>query len=210
MENNKFWEQYKAKCLEKGIAPLYANEEAFNKAMTEPPKPYSTDDLTPKMSTYNELAKQDIGDNFNVDILGLEYDINVQDLEDWEQVAKDANKRRKEDGVKKVEWKRCEHCNEMKEDTNFRRYRNGEYGKVCNVCIGSKISDGHKKNKMSTELKKHYTAEETEKVAIMELRVFHSALAMAYERGLSEGKSFNDLTVQEVDLPVILDDVLGA
>lgn len=44
----------------------------------------------------------------------------------------------------------------------------------------------------------------------MELTVFHSALAMAYERGKAEGKAFDDLTVTEVELPVILDEVLGA
>lgn len=45
MTNSTFWESYKAKCLEKGLPPLYENAEEFDKAMNEP-KPYSSDDFT--------------------------------------------------------------------------------------------------------------------------------------------------------------------
>lgn len=114
MTNNEFWESYKKKCDEKGIAPLYKDAEEFAKAMTEPPKPYSADDFTPKRDVEECIDDIDIGDS-----------------EDFEENAKGAN-------VKKIEWKRCEHCGEMKEEMHFRRYRNGEYGKVCNTCIGLK------------------------------------------------------------------------
>ncbi len=121
--------------------PLYENAEEFDKAMSEPPKPFSTDDVMPKRDIEGwHAVEEDIDD------------IDVGDMEDFEQVAEDAKKRRKEDtNMKNVEWKRCEHCNEMKEETHFRRYRNGEYGKVCNTCIGSKISAGHKKNAKAEE-----------------------------------------------------------
>lgn len=108
--------------------------------MREPPKPYSADDFVPKRDIEGWHAAEE----------GID-DINIEDLEDWEQVAKDAKKKRKEDGVKTVEWKRCEHCGEMKEEMHFRRYKNGEYGKVCNGCIGSKISAA--KSKRTKELK---------------------------------------------------------
>lgn len=147
MTNSAFLEAYKAKCLEKGLPPLYTNAEEFDKAMNEPPKPYSSDDFTPKKSPYEKLGEQDVGDNWGVDVL----EIDVGDMEDFEQVAIDAKKRKEDKNVKKVEWKRCEHCGEMKEEIFFRRYRNGAYGKVCNACISSKISAGHKKNAKSTE-----------------------------------------------------------
>jgi len=135
MNNQSFWESYKAKCNEKGLNPHHDNAEEFDKAMTEPPRPYSTDDLVPSKE---ERASADIEGWHRLEE-GVD-DIDVEDLEDCEQVARDAKNRRKGDDVKNVEWKRCEHCGEMKEDMHFRRYRNGEHGKVCNVCIGSKIS----------------------------------------------------------------------
>lgn len=135
MGNNKFWEDYKTKCFEKGLPNHYESAEEFDKAMIEPPRPYSTDDLMPRKE---ERSSADI-EGWHLLEEGVD-DIDAGDLDDLEQVVIDAKKRRKGDGVKNVEWKRCENCGEMKEDMYFRRYRNGEHGKVCNVCIGSKIS----------------------------------------------------------------------
>ncbi len=134
MNNNKFWEAYKAKCLEKGLAPLYTNAEEFDKAMNEPPKPFSTDDFTPKRDIEGWHAAEEGID----DLLG-------GDMEDFKQVAEDAKKRSMGAEMKNVVWIRCEHCGEMKDENAFKKYKNGTFAKVCNACIGSKIRDAKAK-----------------------------------------------------------------
>lgn len=147
MNNPSFWASYKAKCKEKGIAPLYVDEEAFNKAMIEPPRPYSTDDLMPSKE---ERASADIEGWHRLEE-GVD-DIDVEDLEDWGQVAIDAKKRKKGDAVPNiVKWERCNVCDEMKEESAFAHLPNGKLRKTCKQCMAKKISDGHKKNKESTE-----------------------------------------------------------
>lgn len=147
MNNQSFWDSYKAKCNEKGLNPHHDNAEEFDKAMTEPPRPYSTDDLVPSK---DERASADIEGWHRLEE-GVD-DIEVGDLEDWEQVAKDAKKRKKEDGVPNiVKWERCDVCNEMKEESAFAHLPNGKLRKTCKQCMAAKISAGHKKNKESTE-----------------------------------------------------------
>jgi hypothetical protein len=133
MTNNEFWKSYVAKCSEKGLPPRYESAEEFAKAMNEPPKPYSTDDFAPKRDIEEWHAFEEGVDN-----------IDVGDLEDFEQVAEDAKKRRKEGDVKKVEWKRCAECNEMKADSEFKSFRGGKIGNVCKICAGKKVRAGKK------------------------------------------------------------------
>lgn len=226
MNNQSFWASYKAKCDEKGIAPLYADEEAFNKAMIEPPRPYSTDDLVPskdnRIEDSNELEGMYSLMQQSHGFVEDEY------LEDFEENAKETN-------VETVKPIVCVCCQEPKNPDAFGTLRNGELRKICKVCHGRSISKARNKNKAPKiveetpiahadhsaqvmarkELTNIMTSnsednKEVGKVAIMELRVFYSALAMAYERGVAEGKAFADLTIAEVDLPVILDEVLGA
>lgn len=199
MNNNAFWESYKAKCLEKGLPPHYESAEEFKKAMVESPRPFSTDDLTFKTEdltiTWDEAHK---GGDVHVELI-------VQ---------------------------QCVTCTEIKPIDAFGTLRNGDIRKICKACHGKSISNARGKNKapatveetpvthtdhsaqvqVAKEFKEavESSPKEVGKVAIMELRVFHSALAMAYERGFAEGKAFDELTITEVELPVILDEVLGA
>ena len=226
MTNSAFWEAYKAKCEEKGLPPLYENAEEFYKAMNEPPKPYSSDDFAPS----KEECMQDNDEFEGMYSLMQQSHGFVEDeyLEDFEENAKEAN-------VVTVKPIVCVCCQEPKNPDAFGTLRNGELRKICKVCHGRSISKARSKNKepkiveetpiahadhsaqvmARKELTNIMTSnsednKEVGKVAIMELRVFYSALAMAYERGVAEGKAFADLTIAEVDLPVILDEVLGA
>lgn len=153
MNNPSFWASYKAKCKEKGIAPLYVDEEAFNKAMIEPPRPYSTDDLVPKGESIDDSTMKNLD---RMRLAGAGFDdvdnIDVEDLEDWEQDAQNAKKIKKGDAVPNiVKWERCNVCDEMKEESAFAHLPNGKLRKTCKQCMAKKISDGHKKNKESTE-----------------------------------------------------------
>lgn len=222
MNNQSFWASYKAKCEEKGIAPLYADEEAFNKAMTEPPKPYSTDDFTPR----KDESVQDSDEFEHMHYLMQQSCGFVEDeyLEDFEENTK-------EDNVGTANPIVCVCCQEPKGHDAFGTLRNGELRKICKVCHGKNISAARSKNKAPASIDSTPVVQEDhsaqiearkdfnvamrsnigdDKVAIMKLSVFHAALGMAYARGIAEGKTFADLTITEVELPVILDDVLGA
>lgn len=130
MDNKKFWEQYNAKCKEKGLPSRYESAEEFKKAMTEPPRPYSTDNLN---ATTNES---------NVDLpKRREWDELMGD-EEMEMIEDD----KEEDMAKKVEWQRCNMCSEMKEDSDFAHVRGGGLQKTCKKCMAQKISAGHKKH----------------------------------------------------------------
>lgn len=226
MKNSQFWEQYKAKCAEKGLAPHYESEEEFSKAMTQPSKPYNTDDLVA-----NKEEQMQDNDEFE----GM-YSLMRQShgfVE--EEYLEDSKKNTKEANVETVKPIVCVCCQEPKSSDAFGTLRNGKLRKICKVCHGKSISKARSKNKETAAVKEIPTvyvdhaaqvmarknfneaiknssdeSKEVGKVAIMELRIFHSALAMAYERGKSEGKSFDDLTIHEIDLPTILDEVLGA
>ena len=173
--NKNSWESYKAKCLEKGLPIIYKNADEFAKAMTEPPKPYSTDDFTPKTSHEG----QDIEDEWILDTLEL---------------------KEKEDDMKGllIEPIRCEECNEMKEETEFANRRGGGKSKVCKKCMGKRISDGHAKNHTITTHKTSVLEpiEVATKVPLLKERptikaineeTLHSMLMMAYKRGYDQG-----------------------
>lgn len=134
MDNSKFWEAYRAKCEEKGLPPLYMNAEEFEKAMNEPPRPYSTDNLNATSNESNVgLPKRREWD----ELMGLD-DIDVEDMEMIEEDSKE------EDMAKKVEWKRCNECSEMKADSEFKSFRGGKIGNVCKICAGKKVRAGKK------------------------------------------------------------------
>lgn len=137
MNNNKFWKEYKAKCLEKGLPVLHENEEEFSKAMTEPPKPFSTDDIT-SLSTREHIDFKKGSQMWN----------EIVDADDI-----DENKEEK-DMAQKVEWFRCIECNEMKEDTEFARLPNGKHRAICKKCMGDKIKNGHKKREERIDIVK--------------------------------------------------------
>lgn len=236
MTNSTFWESYKAKCLEKGLPPRYENEEEFSKAMTEPPKPYSTDDFTPKRDIEGWHAAEegidDIDDEeettqvfvkkCNNEEIMWELERMMYEAEETEKIIATSNKpaydEGKGDAMTQIQWFRCESCEEMKDENAFKKYRNGTFAKVCNACIGSKIRDAKAKRieKIAPmiEQKQIYMGidkarDTSSTVILMKLDVFHSALRMAYERGIAEGKTFADMTITEDELPVILDEVLG-
>lgn len=146
MTNSQFWEQYKAKCAEKGLAPHYESEEEFSRAMTQPSKPYSTDDL----AVNKEEHMQD-----NDEFEGM-YSLMQQShgfVE--EEYLEDSKENTKEkDMAKKVEWLRCIECNEMKEDTEFARLPNGKHRAICKKCMGDKIKNGHKKREERIDIVK--------------------------------------------------------
>lgn len=218
VNNNAFWESYKAKCLEKGLPPHYESKEEFNKAMNEPPKPFSLDDVAPKRDIEGWHAAEEGIDDIDVEDAGdiyLSYDLAHEKGDvHVEQIVQ-----------------QCVTCTEIKPIDAFGTLRNGDIRKICKACHGKSISNARGKNKApatveetpvthtdhsaQVQVKKEFkeavesSPKEVGKVAIMELRVFHSALAMAYERGFAEGKSFDELTITEVELPVILDEVLG-
>ena len=219
MTNSKFWEAYKAKCSEKGLPPLYKNAEEFDKAMTEPPKPYGTDDFTPS----KDESTQDNNDDFEHMLYLMQQSSGFVEDEYHEESTK-------EEHVETVKPKVCACCQEPKSDDAFGTLRNGELRNICKACHGKKISLSRCKIKEVTPITKelemqtdHSTQIKArkdlsmamgsdagdDKVAIMKLSVFHAALGMAYERGVAEGKTFADLTITEVELPVILDEVLG-
>jgi len=130
MDNNKFWQEYKAKCLEKRLPVLHENEEEFSKAMTEPPKPFSTDDIT-SLSTRKHV---DFGkrDRLLDGLLEID-DENIGEVE--------------EDTMPKhVKLERCKECGEMKEDSAFGHNRDGSLKKICKACHGKKISAARKGN----------------------------------------------------------------
>lgn len=137
MNNNKFWKEYKAKCLEKGLPVLHENEEEFSKAMTEPPKPFSTDDIT-SLSTREHIDFKKGSQMWN----------EIVDADDI-----DENEEEK-DMAQKVEWFRCIECNEMKEDTEFARLPNGKHRAICKKCMGDKIKNGHKKREERIDIVK--------------------------------------------------------
>lgn len=179
--------------------------------MNEPPKPYSSDNFAPNCNSI------DVEDMEDLNALMLSSDCKVSDIDDEEETATPIV---------------CVCCQEPKSPDAFGTLRNRELRKICKVCHGKSISAARSKNKETAAVeekpivqadrsaqvlvKKEFkeavetNPKEIGKVAIMELTVFHSALAMAYERGKAEGKAFDDLTVTEVELPVILDEVLGA
>lgn len=141
MNNSKFWEAYKAKCEEKGLPPLYTSAEEFDKAMDEPPRPYSTGDLNATSNESNvDLPKRREWD----ELMGVD-DIDVEDMEMIEEDSKE------EDMAKKVEWKRCNICTEMKEESEFAHVRGGGLQKTCKKCMAQKISAGHKKHDKSID-----------------------------------------------------------
>ena len=127
MDNKKFWEQYNAKCKEKGLAPRHESAEDFAKAMIEPPRPFSTDDLTPKVREKESF----------------------EGVEETEMIEEDDDK--EEDMAKKVPWQRCNMCSEMKEDSEFAHVRGGGLQKTCKKCMAQKISAGHKKHDKSID-----------------------------------------------------------
>lgn len=219
MTNSEFWKSYVAKCSEKGLPPLYESAEEFAKAMNEPPKPYNTDDFTPS----KDESTQDNNDDFEHMLYLMQQSSGF--VED-EYLEESTNKEHMEIVSPKI----CACCQEPKNPDAFGTLRNGELRKICKVCHGKNISKARCKNKMTTpttEEPKVQTDHSTQvkarkdlsmamrsdagddKVAIMKLSVFHAALGMAYERGVAEGKTFADLTITEVELPVILDEVFG-
>ena len=218
MTNSAFWEAYKAKCLEKGLPPRYENAEEFAKAMTEPPKPYSTDDFT--------LRKDESIQN-NDEFEHMHY-LMEQSCGFVEEEYLDDAKESPEETAEPIV---CVSCQEPKSPDAFGTLRNGDLRKICRACHGKKISAARCKTKEmeSTSevpvVQKDHSAQVKarkdlngamhsnvgdDKVAIMKLSIFHAALGMAYERGIAEGKTFADMTITEVELPVILDEVLGA
>ena len=175
--------------------------------MTEPPKPFSSDDVAPKPDIEGWHAAEESID----DLLG-------GDMEDFKQVAEDAKKRSMGAEMKNVVWIRCEHCGEMKDENVFKKYKNGTLAKACNACIGSKIRDAKAKRieKLAPmiEQKQIYIGvdkarDTSDMVVTMKIDIFHAANGMAYERGLKEGKTFANMTITEFELPVIINEVLG-
>lgn len=136
MTNSAFWESYKKKCSEKGLSPRHESAEEFEKAMTEPPRPYSTDNLNATTNGSNvDLPKRREWD----ELMGVE-DIEMIEDDDKE-----------EDMAKKVPWQRCNMCSEMKEDSEFAHVRGGGLQKTCKKCMAQKISAGHKKHEKSID-----------------------------------------------------------
>ncbi len=136
MDNNKFWQEYKAKCLEKGLPVLHENEEEFSKAMTEPPKPFSTDDIT-SLSTREHV---DFGKRDRL-LDGL-LEIDDEDIGEVEE----------DNMPKHVQWERCKECGEMKEDSAFGHNRDGSLKKICKACHGKKISAARKGNSVKPDV----------------------------------------------------------
>lgn len=128
MDNNKFWEQYKAKCLEKGLPVLHESEEDFSKAMSEPPKPFSTDDIT-SLSTREHIDFKKSSQMWN----------EIVDADDIDEDEEDTM-------PKHVKWERYKECGEMKEDSDFGHNRDGSLKKICKACHGRKISEARKGN----------------------------------------------------------------
>lgn len=146
MTNSQFWEQYKAKCAEKGLAPHYESEEEFSKAMTQPSKPYSTDDLVA-----NKEEQMQDNDEFEGMYSLMQQShgfVEEEYLEDFKENTKG------KDMAQKVEWLRCIECNEMKEDTEFARLPNGKPRAICKKCMGDKIKNGHKKREERIDIVK--------------------------------------------------------
>lgn len=210
MDNNKFWEQYKEKCLEKGLPILHENEEDFSKAMSEPPKPFSTDDIT-SLSTREHI-------DFSKRDRLLDGILEIDD-EDIGEVEEDTM-------PKHVKWERCKECGEMKEDSDFGHNRDGSLKKICKACHGRKISEARKGNAQKPQVEQKETSDTTvakplhakevpllkepkEKMVSMSEAVFHEIIIMAYERGVMQAQTHLDTLIVEADLPVILDDILG-
>lgn len=137
MNNNSFWDSYKAKCAEKGLPPHYESEEEFSKAMTQPSKPYSTDDLVAHKEEH--MQDNDEFEGMYSLMQQLHRFVEEEYLEDFKENTKE------KDMAQKVEWLRCIECNEMKEDTEFARLPNGKHRAICKKCMGDKIKNGHKK-----------------------------------------------------------------
>lgn len=183
--------------------------------MTEPPKPYSSDDFAPS----KEETMQDKDEFEHMHYLMQQSCGFVE-----EEYLDDA----KEPPAETVGPIVCVSCQEPKSPDAFGTLRNGDLRKMCKVCHGKNISAARSKNKKADHIaeavQKDHSAQVKagkdlnsamhgnvgdDKVAIMKLSVFHAALGMAYERGIAEGKTFADMTITEVELPVILDEVLG-
>lgn len=126
MGNNQAYESYKAKCLEKGLAPHYKSAEEFAKAMIEPPRPFSSDVFNGvDEGTTVSLPERRVWE----DVVGMDDDIDIEDIDETsEQIV-------------------CVCCQEPKSPDAFGTLRNRELRKICKVCHGKSISKARSKNK---------------------------------------------------------------